>query len=75
MDFEKRFNIGLTLETSPREFEEFLKKYSRYIHSIYFSPPLGKFYHTRSKVAMQFLIPGKKRAFWKMLGLAKEYGI
>ena len=75
MNFDKKFNIGLTLETNPRDFEKFLIKYSRYIHSIYFSPPLGKLYHTRSKIAAELLIPGKKRAFWKMLGLAKEYGI
>lgn len=75
MNFNKKFNIGLTLETSYKEFDSFLEKYSPYIHSFYFSLPLGKRYHTRSKVANQFLIPGKKRLFWRMLRRIKEYGI
>jgi len=52
-----------------------LDKYSPYIHSVYFSPPLGKFYHTRSKIALSFMIPGKKQAFWKMLSMIKKRGI
>ena len=75
MNFEKKFNIGLTLETNLKEFEEFLKKYHNYIHSIFFSPPVSRYFHTRSKVYHMFLLPGKKKLFWKMLGMAKEYGI
>lgn len=75
MDFTKRFNVGLTLETSAREFDRFLDEYHPYIHSLYFSPPLGKRYHTRSRVALEFLIPGKKRLFLHMLARARAYGI
>ena len=75
MDFTKKFNIGLTLDTSIKDFECFLKDYHKYIRSIYFSLPISKYFHTRSIVANEFLLPGKKRQFWKMLDLTKEYGI
>ena len=75
MDFNKKFNIGLTLQTNLKEFEEFLKEYHQYIHSIYFSPPVNKYFHTRSKVYQIFFLPGKKKLFWNMLKLAKQYGI
>ena len=75
MDFTKKFNIGLTLETNLKEFECFVKEYHPYIHSIYFSPPVNKYFHTRSKVNQMFLLPGKKKLFWNMLKIAKEYGI
>ena len=75
MDFSKKFNIGLTLETNLKEFENFLKKYHNYIHSFYFSPPVNRFFHTRTKVWHTFLLPGKKQLFWKMLKMIKDYGI
>ena len=75
MDFTKKFNIGLTLQTSYSKFERFLEKYHTYIHSFYFSLPLGVKYHTRSRVAAEFMLPGKKRQFWRMLALIKKYGI
>ena len=75
MDFSKKFNIGLTLETNLKEFEEFLKKYHIYINSFYFSPPVNRYFHTRTKVWQIFLLPGKKKMFWKMLRMIKSYGI
>ena len=75
MDFTKRFNIGLTLDTSLGDFKRFLDDYHPYIHSVFFSPPVSKYFHTRTVVANEFLIPGKKRQFWRMLDMLKEYGI
>lgn len=75
MDFQNKFNIGLTLETNLSEFDTFLKKYHSYIHSFYFSLPLGPLYHTRTKVAAEFMIPGKKKLFWQMIERIKEYDI
>lgn len=75
MDFTKKFNIGLTLNTSLNEFEKFLKEYHGYIRSFYFSPPINKYFHTRKKVAYAFMLPGKKKLFWQMLELIKSYGI
>lgn len=75
MDFTKKFNVGLTLETNYKAFAAFLEKYHSYIHSFYFSPPVGRRFHTRNKVAQAFWLPGKKRMFWKMLELIKSYDI
>ena len=75
MDFTKKFNVGLTLETSAREFDRFLDEYHPFIHSVYFSPPLGGRYHTRSRVALEFLLPGKRRLFLHMLERMRAYGI
>lgn len=75
MDFTKKFNVGVTLDTSLSEFKKFLEEYHGYIHSVFFSPPVSRYFHTRSIVANEFLIPGKRRQFWKMLELIGEYGI
>ena len=75
MDFTRKFNIGLTLDTTLTEFREFLREYHTYIHSIYFSPPVSRYFHTRTVVANEFLIPGKRRQFFRMLEAAREYGI
>ena len=75
MDFQKKFNIGLTLDTSFSDFKSFLNEYHPYIHSFYFSLPTSRYYHTRTKVAAEFMIPGKKKMFWDMLALAREYDI
>lgn len=75
MDFTKKFNVGLTLNTNIKEFEAFLKKYAKYIRSFYFSPPVNKYFHTRKNVALNFALPGKKKLFYRMLNLIKEYGM
>ena len=75
MNFEKAFNIGLTLDTTLKQFDVFLKKYHGYIRSFYFSPPLGWKFHTRAKITLQLLSPFKRRLFWKMLRLIQSYGI
>ena len=75
VDFHKKFNLGLTLEPNLREFEAFLKEYHPYIHSVYFSLPLGRKYHTRRIVSEQFLLPWKVKLFWRMLAMIREYGI
>lgn len=75
MDFTKKFNVGLTLNTNIEEFEAFLKKYAKYIRSFYFSPPVNKYFHTRRNVALNFALPHKRKLFWRMLTLIKEYGV
>jgi len=75
MDYIKKFNVGLTLQTDLAQFNAFLDKYHEYIHSVYFSPPAGIRFHTRSKIAEQFMLPSKKKLFWKLLQTIKEHGI
>lgn len=75
MDFTKKFNVGLTLDTTYAAFAAFLEAYHPYIHSFYFSPPVDRRLHTRTKVAQAFWLPGKKRLFLQMLRLIRSYGI
>ena len=75
MDFSKKFNIGLTLDTDLKSFKSFLSEYHPYIHSFYFSPPGSRYYHTRSVISYEFMLPGKRGQFFKMLELVSEYGI
>ncbi len=75
MDFTKKFNVGLTLDTNYSQFASFLKKYHTYIHSFYFSPPVNRFFHTRSRITQAFWLPWKRRLFWRMLKLIHSYGI
>ncbi len=73
--WEKRFNVGLTLDTNIKEFSAFLDSYSKYIHSFFFSPPLGKAFQSRTVISRQFDKPKKEKLFWQMLKLIKSYGV
>ncbi len=73
--FERRFNIGLTLDTSLGEFKSFLESHGKYIHSFFFSPPLGPAFQTRNIVDRQFRSASKEKLFWDMLALARSHGI
>ena len=75
MDFTRKFNFGLTLDTNLNKVDKFLAKYGQYIHSLYFSPPFGKQFHSRKKIAMQFMLPWKRRLFWQILQRARDNGI
>lgn len=75
MDFAKKFNVGLTLNTGLSDFKSFLDEYHPYIHSFYFSPPVSRYFHTRTIISNAFMIPGKRRQFWRMLEMIRSYGI
>lgn len=75
MDFTKRFNIGLTLQTDYQQFAAFLQDYHPYIHSVFFSVPVSPYFHSRRKIMQEFSLPGKKQLFVEMLKLLKSYGI
>lgn len=73
--FLKKFSVGLTLDASVSNFEDFLSKYSKYISNFYFSLPLGDKFHARENVVKQMHDPYKVELFWKMLKMIKSYGI
>ncbi len=47
MNFEKKFTLGLNSAVDVWEYDSFFQKYSKHIHSIYFSIPLDEKYSTR----------------------------
>ena len=75
MDFTKKFNVGLTLGTTEREFDAFLSEYAPLINQIYFSPPLGDKFHSRAKVYEQFSRAARERLFWKLLKVAQKHKV
>ena len=74
-EFHKRFLVGLTMKTTPREFDKFLGKYSYYIEQIYFSIPLGEKFHSRIAVQQSFEDEQNVALFWELLEIAKKHGI
>ncbi len=75
LSFEKKFNVGLTLDTNVKEFTTFLKDYGKYIYSFFFSLPLGSAFQTRNAVNRQFAFKKKEKLFWQMLNAIKEHDI
>lgn len=75
INFDKKFNVGLTLRTTLKRAEKFFAKYARYIDEVYFSLPLGDRFHSRKTVCRQFKAFGSKKKFWKLLKIIKSHGI
>lgn len=73
--FEKKFSIGLALDSEPEEYENLFLQYGNYIDNLYFSPPLGDRFHGRTKVAEQFHDKTMTERFWKILKVAQDYNI
>ena len=72
---KNKLSIGLSLDISLEEYKILFEKYKFYIHDIYFSLPLGDKYHSRSKIAKQFLDKENINKFYDILELARSYGI
>lgn len=75
IDFSKKFNVGLPLDTEEKDFGDFLKVYSPFIDRIYFSLPLGEKFHTRSKIVEQFNKEETVSRFWRLILLTEEFGV
>lgn len=75
MDFEKKFNVGLTIKTSVRAADKFFKRYAPFINEVYFSMPLGNRFHTRKTIQNQFAKKSAAKKFWTLLEIIKGYGI
>ena len=75
LHLKDKISIGLSLEITPRQYQELFKKYQDYLHSLYFSPPLNGKYHSRTKISEQFSNPENVKRFYEILELAKQNGI
>ena len=75
MELNKKFNVGLTLDTNRKEFCGFLKDYAPLINQIYFSLPLGQKFHSRLKINRQLSNPSTVKLFWDLLETAREFGV
>lgn len=73
--FEKKFSVGLAMNTTLEEFEIFLNKYSFFIDNIYVSPPLGNQFHGREYIRKQFQDLEKTFLFWKLTEMIQRYQV
>lgn len=74
-EFEKKFSIGLALESDSEQYRRLFTKYENFIDNMYFSPPLGDKYHGRTKIAEQFHNEAYVDRFWGILEQAREFNI
>ena len=72
---QKKFSVGLTLQTTEEEFSKLLDKYCPYIKEVYFSLPLGDRFHTRKNINNLFLKEENISKFWVLLNIVKKYSI
>lgn len=73
--FNKRFSVGLALDTTLDEFNALLDQYSWAIENIYFSLPMGDKFHARTRVVSQMRQPEIVELFWELLRCIKSHGI
>ena len=73
--FRKKFLVGLTLNTTAKEFDKFLEEYAYYIEQVYFSMPLGDKFHSRIVVQKNFSKKENVELFWELLEISKKHGV
>lgn len=75
MNFNKKFSFGISLEIDLEEYKKIINKYGNYINSIYFSLPLGKEFHTRSKVVEEYKEKNATKKLFEILKLFRDNNI
>ena len=50
---KKKFSIGISLAMEYEDYKKIIDDYEYYIYSVYFSPPLGHKFHSRSIIGKQ----------------------
>ncbi len=75
IDFTKRFNVGLPLDSDVDSLDAFLCEYDKYIDEVYFSLPLGAKFHSRKIIQKQFEDKRVCDKFPKLLSLYRKHGI
>jgi hypothetical protein len=71
----RRLSVGYSLAMSEAEHYALLDEFAGSIYEIYFSPPLGRQFHTRPQDQEYFQQPGVEDVFWRVLAYAKTLGI
>lgn len=71
--FEKKFSVGLCLNESIEEIENFIKQYHIFLNSIYFSAPLGRKLYSRRKLTEEY--DGNEKKLITALEMISKYNI
>lgn len=72
--YKNRFSIGLSLAISVDEYKQIIEKFGDYIYGIYFSPPLGKQFHSRHVIAEQLEMKENVDRLFQVLELFEHCG-
>lgn len=73
--YEKNFSFGISLNIELDDYEKIIRRYRKYISSVYFSLPLGEEFHTREAVIEEYSQKGAIEKFRNILILFKENDI
>ena len=73
--YEKKFTMGLNSNILYEDYDLFLKKYSKYIHSIYFSLPIGDEYSTRPTYSKGLKTKEQIKNWWGLVETIKANNI
>lgn len=71
----RKFMVGLPVQNSLPEWDQFLKKYHDNIYSVYFSLPLGDRFHARRSVSDILRDPEAESLFWDLLRVTQGNGV
>lgn len=70
LKYIKKFSFGISLNIELKDYKKIIEKYSKYLSSVYFSPPFGEEFHTRNSVKKQY---NQKDAKTKLLNTLKVF--
>ena len=73
--WQRRFSVGLTLDTTYDEFRSFIEQYAGYIDNFYLSLPLGDRHHCRDRVAQLYGEKEKQDLFWQLVDCIRMNGV
>lgn len=71
----KIFSIGLPMDASISEFEDFLLEFGELLSSMYFSIPLGRKFYSRTELENEYESPGAEDKLFIFLDLLQKYNI
>lgn len=73
--YYKKFSIGLPMDASLSEFEDFLQEFSDIISSMYFSIPLGRKFYSRTELENEYESTGAEDKLFIFLNLLHKHNI
>lgn len=75
INIKKQFTLGINSAIKVEEYRSFIECYKEYIHSMFFSPPIGKGYSTRKLYEENLVTQDQIDNFSEILQCIKEAGI
>ena len=71
----KKFSVGISLAMEYEDYKKIIDNYELYIYSVYFSPPLGNKFHSRSVIGKQLEEANNIHKLEKIIAYCSKKGI